>query len=67
MPDPYQERAVKHFGKPLLIVAGAGSGKTKTLVEKIEHTVKNVGIEPNRILIVTFTNKAAREIKERIK
>lgn len=65
--DPYQEKAVKHFGKPLLIVAGAGSGKTKTLVRKIEHIVKNVGIEPDRILAVTFTNRAAWEIRERIK
>lgn len=66
MLNPSQERAVKHFGKPLLIVAGAGSGKTKTLTYKLEHLVVERGLRQDRILILTFTNKAAREIKDRI-
>jgi len=60
-----QRRAVLHFGKPLLIVAGAGSGKTRTLVAKVEHLLKEKGLKPDEILFITFTNKAAREIKER--
>lgn len=62
-----QKKAVEHFGKPLLVVAGAGSGKTKTLIHKVEYLIKEKGLRPDEILCITFTNKAAREIKERIK
>ncbi|MEZ0337359.1 MAG: ATP-dependent helicase [Aquificaceae bacterium] len=65
--NPSQERAVRHFGKPLLVVAGAGSGKTKTLAHKVEFLIKEKHIEPDRILAITFTNKAGREIKERVR
>ncbi len=65
--NPSQERAVRHFGRPLLIVAGAGSGKTKTLAHKVEFLVAEKGISPERILAITFTNKAGKEIKERVK
>jgi len=62
-----QLKAVKHYGKPLLVVAGAGSGKTRTLVHKVEYLIKERGLPPEGILCITFTNKAAKEIKERIK
>ncbi len=67
MLNPSQERAVKHFGSPLLIVAGAGSGKTKTITHKVEHIIREYKIDPQRILVVTFTNKAGEELKDRIK
>ncbi len=65
--NPSQERAVKHFGKPLLIIAGAGSGKTKTLAHKVEFLIKEKGIAPERLLAITFTNKAGKEIRDRVK
>ncbi len=65
--NPSQRRAVLHFGRPLLIVAGAGSGKTKTLAHKVEFLIKEKGIPPEKILAITFTNKAGREIRERVK
>lgn len=65
--NPSQEKVVKHFGKPLLVIAGAGSGKTKTLAHKVEFLIREKGIDPSKILAITFTNKASREIKERIK
>jgi len=61
-----QEEAVKLIGCPVLIFAGAGSGKTRVLTEKIAHLVDDVGIPPEHILSVTFTNKAANEMKQRI-
>ncbi|NBV41193.1 ATP-dependent DNA helicase PcrA, partial [bacterium] len=57
--------AVQHFGTPLLIIAGAGAGKTMVLTQKIKYMVTELGIYPRHILAITFTNKAAREMKER--
>jgi len=61
-----QQEAVKHDKGPLLILAGPGSGKTKTLTHKIAHLVSEIGIDAKSILAVTFTNKAAGEMRHRV-
>ena len=60
-----QQEAVQHIDGPLLILAGAGSGKTKTLTTRLAYLISEVGIDPLNTLTLTFTNKAAKEMRER--
>ena len=64
--DDAQQRVVDHEGGPLLVLAGPGTGKTTTIVEAVAHRIEHRGIDPERILALTFSRKAAAELRERI-
>jgi DNA helicase-2/ATP-dependent DNA helicase PcrA len=65
-PDPQQKKAIEHVTGPMLVVAGAGTGKTTMLVERVVNLVEQGHARPNEVLAVTFTDNAARELRERV-
>lgn len=64
--NPQQQQAVEHLGSPLLVLAGAGSGKTRVITTKIQWLIQQAGFQPDQITAITFTNKAAKEMKSRV-
>ena len=64
--NPRQKEALLHVSGPLLVLAGAGSGKTSVITQKIAHLINECNIPAERITAMTFTNKAAREMKGRV-
>ena len=64
--NPPQQQAIEYLGGALFVLAGAGSGKTRVITEKIAYMITQKGYKPHHIAAITFTNKAAKEMQERI-
>ena len=64
--NPQQQAAVEYLGGALFVLAGAGSGKTRVITEKIAYMITQAGYKPHHIAAITFTNKAAKEMQERV-
>ncbi|MDO5073793.1 MAG: UvrD-helicase domain-containing protein, partial [Neisseria animaloris] len=64
--NPQQQQAVQYLGGPLLVLAGAGSGKTGVITQKIKYLITQVNYPAHHIAAITFTNKAAKEMQERV-
>ena len=61
-----QQQSVEHIGSPLLVLAGAGTGKTRVITQKVAWLIRHANVNANNIAAITFTNKAAREMKQRV-